>query len=97
MTDATQAQTPATDRIEVQMPPETKALLEMAAGLAGRSLTDFVIASVQAEALRIIQQHQTLTLTLEDSERFVEALNHPLDLSSELKQAAHQYKDAISS
>ncbi len=37
-------------RLEARITPETKALLQKAADLEGRTLTDFVISSVQAEA-----------------------------------------------
>lgn len=85
-----------TARLEARISPETKALLQKAADLEGRSLTDFVVSSVQAEAQRVIKQHQTLKLSLEDSEAFVEALLNPPQPNEALKSAALRYKQVMS-
>jgi uncharacterized protein (DUF1778 family) len=86
----------ATARLEARVSPEIKALLQKAADLEGRSLTDFIVASVQAEALRVIQQHQTLKLSLEDSEAFVDAILNPPKPNDALKAAAVRYKQVMS-
>ena len=83
-------------RLEARVSPETKALLQKAADLEGRTLTDFVVASVQAEAYRVIEQHQTLKLSIEDSEAFVNALLNPPKPNNALKAAALRYKQVIS-
>ena len=59
-------------RLEARVSPEVKALWQRAAKLEGRTLTDFVIASVQEAAYKVIEQHQKLQLNLEDSEAFIE-------------------------
>ena len=79
-------------RLEARVPPEVKALWQKAADLEGRTLTDFVIASVQEAAFEVIQRHQTLKLNREDSEAFVAALLEPPQLSEALKIAALRYK-----
>jgi uncharacterized protein (DUF1778 family) len=83
-------------RLEARISPEAKALLQKAADLEGRTLTDFVVASVQAEAYRVIEKHQTLKLSLEDSEAFVNALLNPPEPNHALKTAAQRYKKVIS-
>ncbi len=83
-------------RLEARISPETKALLQKAAELEGRTLTDFVVASVLAEARRVIQQHQTLQLSLADSEAFVDALLNPVQPNEDLQAAAQRYKQVIS-
>ena len=83
-------------RLEARVTPETKSLLQQAADLEGRTLTDFVIASVQAEAYRVIERHQTLKLSREDSEAFVNALLNPPQPNHALKLAAQRYSQAIS-
>jgi uncharacterized protein (DUF1778 family) len=84
-------------RLEARVSPETKALLQKAAALEGRTLTDFIVASVQAEARRVIQQHQTLQLGLEDSAAFVDALLNPPKPNDALKAAALRYKQSCQS
>ncbi len=83
-------------RLEARISPETKALLQKAADLEGRTLTDFVIASVQAEALRVIERHQTLKLSIEDAEALVDALINPPKPNDALKAAALRYKQIMS-
>jgi len=93
MNHTTGQKTPA--RLEVRISPETKALIQKAADLEGRSLTDFVVATVQAAACKVIEQHQTLTLTVEDSEAFVNAILNPPKPNNALKSAALRYKQTI--
>lgn len=83
-------------RLESRITPETKALLQKAADLEGRTLTDFVIASVHAEALRVIERHQTLKLSMSDAESFVDAILNPPQPKDALKAAALRYKQVIS-
>lgn len=83
-------------RLEARVSPETKALLQKAADLEGRSLTDFVVASLQAEAYRVIERHQTLKLSLEDSDAFVGALLNPPQPNDALKEAGLRYKNDMS-
>jgi uncharacterized protein (DUF1778 family) len=90
----TTANTPA--RLEARLSQETKALVQKAADLEGRTLTDFVISSVQAAAYKVIEQHQTLKLSLEDSEAFVNAVLNPPQPHEALKSAALRYKKTIS-
>jgi uncharacterized protein (DUF1778 family) len=86
----------AISRLEARVTPETKSLLQQAADLEGRTLTDFVIASVQAEAYRVIERHQKLKLSREDSEAFVNALLNPPQPNDALKSAVQRYDRVIS-
>ncbi|MGF1602999.1 MAG: DUF1778 domain-containing protein [Thermosynechococcaceae cyanobacterium] len=83
-------------RLEARVSPETKALLQKAADLEGRTLTDFVVACIQAEAYRVIEQHQSLKLSIEDSEAFVDTLLNPPQPNDALRAAALRYQKALS-
>lgn len=48
------------------------------------------------EAYRVIKQHQTLKLNIEDSEAFVDALLNPPKPNDALKAAAVRYKQIMS-
>ncbi|MCT7983463.1 DUF1778 domain-containing protein [Laspinema sp. A4] len=82
-------------RLEAQSSPETKALIEKAAYLQGLSLNDFIVSTVQAEAIRVIQEHQTLKLSQEDSVAFANSILNPPQLNDKIKSAFSQYKDVI--
>jgi uncharacterized protein (DUF1778 family) len=72
------------ERLEARVTAAQKALIEHAAALQGRSVTDFVLASVQEAASRAIDEHQRLTLSVRDGRAFVEAL------VTRRKQAVHE-------
>jgi uncharacterized protein (DUF1778 family) len=85
----------ASARLEARMSQETKDLVQKAADLEGRTLTDFVIASVQAAAYKVIEQHQTLKLHREDSEAFVNAMLNPIAPNKALKAAFVRHDQEI--
>lgn len=75
------------ERLEARITLAQKALIEHAAALQGRSVTDFVLASVQEAASRAIDDHQRLTLSVRDGRAFVEALVKPAPLAGRLGEA----------
>ena len=68
-----------------------KELIQHAADLLGRSLTDFVISSIQEEAKKIIREHEIITLTARESKDFVNSLLNPPEPNAALKKAAKRY------
>lgn len=83
------------ERLEARISAEQKALMERAAALEGRSLTDFIVGSAQAAATATIRQHEVITLTARDSAAFVEALMNPPAPNERLREAARRYRDLI--
>jgi len=81
------------ERLETRVTAEQKALIEHAAALQGRSITDFVLTSVQDAAKRAIEEHQVMTLTVADSRAFVEALLDPPPPNARLKETVRRYRD----
>jgi uncharacterized protein (DUF1778 family) len=83
------------ERLDVRITKEQKRLVEHAAELEGRSITDFVVSSVASAAKQVIQDHDTLRLTARDREVFVQALLRPPAANENLSQAVRRYKEAI--
>jgi len=79
------------ERLEARISRDQKALFQRAAELQGRTLTDFVIASVHDAALRVIEDMQTIRLNAGDSRAFAEALLNPREPNTRLKTAAKRY------
>ncbi|MBU6464392.1 MAG: DUF1778 domain-containing protein [Bradyrhizobium sp.] len=79
------------ERLEARVSRDQKALFQRAADLQGRTLTDFVIASVHDAAVRVIEETQTIRLSATDSRAFAEALLHPREPNARLKAAAQRY------
>ena len=76
------------------MTAEQKTLIEHAAALQGRTVTDFVLTSVQDAARRTIEQHQQLVLSVRDSQAFVEALLTPKPVNDRLRDTVRRYREA---
>jgi uncharacterized protein (DUF1778 family) len=79
------------DRLEARISRDQKALFQHAAELQGRTLTDFVIASVHDAAVRVIEDTQRIRLNARDSRAFAEALLNPREPNAQLKEAARRY------
>ncbi len=78
------------ERLEARLTPAQKSLIEHAAALQGRSVTDFVLASVQEAALRAIDDHQRITLSVRDGRAFVEALITPAPMPAAMSESLRQ-------
>jgi len=82
------------ERLETRVTAEQKSLIERAAALQGRTLTDFVLTSVQEAARRAIEEHQQLQLTVRGSEAFVDALLNPGPVNDRLRDTVRRYREA---
>ncbi|WP_433691567.1 DUF1778 domain-containing protein [Herbaspirillum seropedicae] len=74
-------------RLEARISPELQQLLKRAAEIEGRTLTDFVVTAVQEAAQRAIEQAEVVRLSLEDQQRFADALLAPPAPSAALQRA----------
>ncbi len=93
----TEEKAPRVERLEARVSKAQKNLFLRAATVQGRSLTDFLIASVQEAAERALRAHDVLTLSERDRRIFVEALVKPAAPSKTLRQAARRYKERTGS
>ena len=80
-------------RLETRVTAEQKTLIERAAALQGRTVTDFVLTSVQDAARRAIEEYQQLELSVRDSEAFVEALLNPKPVNDRLRDTIRRYRE----
>ena len=80
------------ERLDVRVSPAQKALAQEAAMLQGRTLSEFVTASVQQAAEQAIRKHKVITLTAEDSRAFAEAVLAPAAPNDRLRALAERYK-----
>jgi uncharacterized protein (DUF1778 family) len=85
--------TPA--RLEARLPADVHALLKRAAEIEGRSLTDFVVAAASAAARKTIEDAVIIRLSVEDQQRFAEALINPPPLSPTLKRAFKHHRRLV--
>lgn len=85
--------TPRSERLEARVSKTQKNLFLRAASLQDRSLTDFLIASAQEAAERVLRAHDVLTLSERDRKSFVEALLAPAMPGKTLRKAAKRFKE----
>jgi uncharacterized protein (DUF1778 family) len=81
------------ERLEARISGEQKKLFQRAAAAQGRSLTDFVLASVHDAAVRTLQDHEMLKFSAADSTAFVTAMFEQAQPSARLKKAARRYRE----
>jgi uncharacterized protein (DUF1778 family) len=79
------------ERLEARVSADQKELFQRAAELQGRTLTDFVIASVHEAAVRTIEDMQSVQLTAQESRAFAEAVLNPREPAPRLREAALRY------
>jgi uncharacterized protein (DUF1778 family) len=82
-------------RLEARITPDQKAVLVRAAQIAGRTLSEFVVASAQEAAAKIIQEHEVIRLSRADQVAFVSALLDPPAPADRLRQAAADYRQQM--
>lgn len=84
-------------RFDTRLTQEQKTSFERAARLGGfRSLTDFVVLTVQKRAKEIILESERVLASQKDSEIFFNAITDPGKPNQRLTEAAEEYKALFS-
>jgi uncharacterized protein (DUF1778 family) len=86
---------PKVYRFDARLNEEQKVLIQKAADLEGRTMTDFVRHSAEAAAERTIQERAMLILSARQTEAFVDAILTPAEPGAVLRAAARHYKNTI--
>ncbi|MEJ2880381.1 type II toxin-antitoxin system TacA family antitoxin [Pedobacter sp. GR22-6] len=80
------------DRIDVRISKEQKELIKYASELSGfKSLSEFIVYHVQAQAQKIIKDSNTILSSMEDKRIFLEAILNPAEPNDALKKARLNY------
>ena len=82
-------------RFDARLNEEQKILIQKAADLEGRTMTDFVLRSAEAAAERTLQDRAMLILSARETEVFVEAILKPAAPGPVLRTAARSYKNSV--
>jgi uncharacterized protein (DUF1778 family) len=80
-----------TARLEARLPASVYALLERAAALQGRTLSDFVVSAAHDAAQRTIQDERIIRQCVEDQTRFAQALIDPPAPNAALARAMRRH------
>ena len=83
------------ERLGFRLDEETKELIERAAHLDRRKITEFCVTALADAARRTIAEHETLALSERDRRAFFDALIHPPEPSERLRRALVEHKRRI--
>src|ERR1700687_5250267 len=83
------------ERLGFRCDEPTKALIERAAQLERRKVTDFCMTALTEAARRTISEHETLVLSDRDRAVFFDALVHPPGPNQRLRRAFAEHKRRI--
>ena len=84
-----------TERLDARITQQEKEIIQTAAHLRGTSITDFVVMSAKEVAARIIRENESLTLSRQSREVFVDALLNPPRPNERALTAARRLKREI--
>ena len=83
-------------RFDTKLSKEQKDFFEYAASIGGfRTLTEFVILSVQEKAKKIVEEHSRIISSKREQKIFFDEIINPSKPNSALKKAAFRYKELI--
>lgn len=86
-----------TYRFDARLNEAQKLLIQRAADLEGRTMTDFVLYSAKEAAERAIEKHGMLVLTSRDTKAFADAILRPAEPGPVLRKAAREYRGKTAS
>lgn len=86
---------PQAERLSFRVDERTKELIERAAQLERRKLTDYCTTALTEAAHRAIAEHETLTLSERDRKAFFATLINPPEPSERLRRAVAEHKRRI--
>jgi uncharacterized protein (DUF1778 family) len=83
------------ERLGFRVDEPTKALIERAAQLERRKMTDFCMTALADAARRTISEHETLVLSERDRAVFFDALVNPPAPNKRLRRAFAEHKRRV--
>ena len=92
---ATAKRTSKSARIETRVSREQKDLIERAAAVSGRTVSEFMVAHVEVAAKKVIDEHEKLHLDQSQSRILVAALLAPKLPNRKLKLAVERYRKQV--
>jgi uncharacterized protein (DUF1778 family) len=79
------------DRISIRLSSQSKRKLERAAAYADKTLTDFVVDVALQQADSILREHEVISLSAEEWERFQDLLLNPPAPNDRLQRALEEH------
>lgn len=81
------------ERVEARLPADIKAIIQHAADLTGRSLSDFIVNSAREAAEETIREHEVIMLSARDGRIFFQAVLEPAEPNDTLVEAFRRRRE----
>ena len=82
-------------RLEARISPDAITVLKRAAGIQGRSLSDFVVVAAEQAAHKTIAETQIIALSVQDQRALAEAIVNPAAPTRALRRAKHAHQRVL--
>ena len=83
------------ERLYARLSSRQKEILEEAAAIEGRTLSDFVLTHAQEAAQQTIRERFILSLSERDSRTFIDALLSPWEPGDELRSEVSEMRNLV--
>lgn len=83
------------NRLVARTSPEIQEVIQRAADYSGASLSQFLIEAAMEKARIVIEQTETLQLSMKGADALYAALATPPKANDKLKAAADRYRDSV--
>ena len=82
-------------RLVARTSTEVQEIIQRAAEYSGATLSQFLIDSAMEKAREVIEQTETLQLSMAGADALYEALDNPPKANDKLRKAAQNYKGSV--
>jgi uncharacterized protein (DUF1778 family) len=83
------------ERINLRLNSSAKSILERAAGLEGKTVSNFILNCAIEKAEQTVRKHEAITLNAKNSKAFLEALSTPAGFNKNLSDALKEHEDRV--
>lgn len=83
-------------RLHIRCDQEVRHLLEKAASYARMSVSEFILRNAIDQAKSVVKEHESITLSLSNFDRFLVALDQPAQPNTALKLAFALHAEQVS-
>jgi len=80
-------------RLHIRCDQEMRRLLDKAAAYAHMSVSEFVLKNAVDQAQSVVQAHEAITLSQNDFDAFLSALDHPAEPAPALQRAFQRHDE----
>lgn len=84
-------------RLESRVSKEQKDLIERASAYSGQTVSDFVVAHIEAAAKKVVEEYERIHLDKEQSRVLVDVLLSPKKPNKKLRSALTEHRQRVES